>query len=99
MKAKLKIIEIAFFRGASQPAKVEFDSDKNVTMIYGENGSGKSSVVDAFDFLCGRNFGSLRDRSGADTDFLTSILGRPEQVRVKLTAEAGSWEATFKPKS
>jgi energy-coupling factor transporter ATP-binding protein EcfA2 len=65
-------------------------------MIYGENGSGKSSVVDAFDFLCEQDYGSLNDRKGADKDLLTSINGKSDQLRVKLTTDTGTWEASFK---
>jgi energy-coupling factor transporter ATP-binding protein EcfA2 len=96
-KTKLKSIDLTFFRGATLPVKIEFAPDKKVTMIYGENGCGKSSVVDAFDFLCERDYGSLNDRKGADKDLLTSITGKSEQLRVKLETEAGTWEALFKP--
>jgi energy-coupling factor transporter ATP-binding protein EcfA2 len=98
-KTKLKSIELTYFRGATLPIKIEFAPDKKVTMIYGENGCGKSSVVDAFDFLCEQDYGSLNDRKGADKDLLTSITGKSTQLRVKLTTEAGVWEASFKPGS
>jgi energy-coupling factor transporter ATP-binding protein EcfA2 len=96
-KTKLKNLELTFFRGATLPIKVEFAHDKKVTMIYGENGCGKSSIVDAFEFLCVRNFGSLNDRKGADIDLVTSITGKPDELRVKLTTDSGTWIAQFKP--
>lgn len=95
-KSKIKSIELAAFRGATQPVRVDFSPEKRVTMIYGENGSGKSSVVDAFDFLCSKEFGSLSDRKGADKDLLSSITGKSDHVRVRLTTEEGAWEASFK---
>lgn len=98
-KPKLKSIELTYFRGATLPVKIDFAPDKKVTMIYGENGCGKSSVVDAFDFLCEQDFGSLNDRKGADKDLLTSITGTSDQLRVKLTADVGTWEAQLKPGS
>lgn len=98
-KTKLKSIELTYFRGATLPVKIEFAPDKKVTMIYGENGCGKSSVVDAFDFLCEQDYGSLNDRKGADKDLLTSITGKSDQLRVKLTTDLGVWEALFKPGS
>lgn len=94
---KLKSIELKYFRGATRPVKIEFVPDKKVTMIYGENGCGKSSVVDAFDFLCQQDFGSLNDRKGADKDLLTSITGNSDYLRVKLTTDTGAWEAQLKP--
>ncbi len=96
---KLKSIELVSFRGASQQVTVEFAPDKKVTMIYGENGSGKSSIVDGFAFICERSFGSLNDRKGASTDLLTSIAGKPELLRVKLATETGTWEGAFKPRT
>jgi energy-coupling factor transporter ATP-binding protein EcfA2 len=98
-KTKLKSIELTYFRGATLPVKIEFAPEKKVTMIYGENGCGKSSVVDAFDFLCEQDFGSLNDRKGADKDLLTSITGSSDQLRVKLTTDGGAWEAELKPGS
>lgn len=98
-KTKLKSIELIYFRGATLPVKIEFAPEKKVTMIYGENGCGKSSVVDAFDFLCEQDFGSLNDRKGADKDLLTSITGNSDQLRVKLTMDVGVWEAQLKPGS
>ncbi len=98
-KSKLKSIELTYFRGATLPVKIAFAPDKKVTMIYGENGSGKSSIVDAFDFLCQQDYGSLNDRKGADKDLLTSITGKSDQVQVKLTTDTGAWEALFKPGS
>jgi ABC-type transport system involved in cytochrome c biogenesis ATPase subunit len=95
-RTKLKSIELTYFRGATQPVTIEFDPDKKVTMIYGENGSGKSSVVDGFDFLCRRDYGSLNDRKGADKDLLTAITGNIEQLGVCLTTHAGRWKANFK---
>lgn len=98
-KTKLKSIELTYFRGATLPVKIEFAPDKKVTMIYGENGCGKSSIVDAFDFLCEQDYGSLNDRKGADKDLLTAITGKSNQLRVKLTTDVGAWEASFKPSS
>jgi energy-coupling factor transporter ATP-binding protein EcfA2 len=95
-KTNLKSIELSYFRGATLPVKIEFAPDKKVTLIYGENGSGKSSVVDAFDFLCEQDYGSLNDRKGADKDLLTSITSKSDQLRVKLTTDKGAWEASFK---
>lgn len=98
-KTKLKSIELTYFRGATLPVKIEFDPDKRVTMIYGENGCGKSSIVDAFDFLCQRDYGSLNDRKGADKDLLTAITGKIGQLCVNLTTDARTWEAKFKASS
>lgn len=94
-KIKLKQLGLLYFRGASLPTTIEFEPDKKITMIFGENGTGKSSIVDAFSFLCEQKFGSLEEHSGADYKCVTSICGNPEQLRVELTTTAGSWQAGF----
>jgi energy-coupling factor transporter ATP-binding protein EcfA2 len=95
-KTKLQALELAHFRGATQPTRIGFDSEKKVTMIFGENGTGKSSIVDGFSFVCEQDIGSLGDRSGADRDLATSITGSDPLVRVTLTTDSGSWAASFK---
>ena len=98
-KTKLNKIELSVFRGATKPVAIEFSPDKKLTMIFGENGTGKSSIVDAFDFICAQNFGSLEDRSGADKDLLASIPGKLEDLRVRLVTQRGEWSAACKGKS
>lgn len=90
---KLETLGLAYFRGASRPTTIEFDPSKKITMIFGENGSGKSSIVDAFSFLCDSDFGSLNDRSGVDKKFVTSTTGKPDQLRVTLDTSNGRWVA------
>jgi len=49
---KLKCLEISGFRGIRKDISMDFDSSKSV-LIYGDNGSGKSSIADAFEwFYC-----------------------------------------------
>lgn len=98
-KTKLKLVELTFFRGASNATPIEFDPEKKITMIFGENGTGKSSIVDAFSFLCERKLGSIEDRSGAERKYITSVRGKPEQLSVKLVTSKGTWKAAFKPKT
>ncbi|MCI0722981.1 MAG: ATP-binding protein, partial [Acidobacteria bacterium] len=95
MSTKLRQLALSCFRGATQAVKIDFDPDKKITMIFGENGTGKSSIVDAFSFLCEQSFGSLEDRSGADKKHIASILGRPDDLRVVLTTTTGTWKASY----
>jgi DNA repair exonuclease SbcCD ATPase subunit len=44
---KLLKLGIRSFRGATQPVVIDFDTDKKITMIFGENGNGKSTIADA----------------------------------------------------
>ena len=94
-KTKLKQLILTSFRGATHPVNIEFDPEKKVTLIFGENGTGKSSIVDAFSFLCEGKLGSLEERSGAENKHITSISSKPAQLRVKLTTAKGVWEATL----
>lgn len=60
---KIAAVHLDGFRGATRRVSVEFDPGKPVSVLFGENGSGKSSVVDAIDFACNKNFGSLEAKS------------------------------------
>ena len=60
---KLAAVHLEGFRGATRRISVKFDPSKPVSVLFGENGTGKSSVVDAIDFACNQNFGSLVAKS------------------------------------
>jgi len=49
MPDRIKSLRIESFRGATQPLELKFDSGKPVILIFGENGSGKSTIVDALE--------------------------------------------------
>lgn len=87
MVAQLKIehLRLKAFRGATHEVLIPFDPSKRVTMIFGENGTGKSTIVDGLTYLCDGTFGSLADRSGAKKfEFLTSISSLAKDVLVEL---------------
>jgi energy-coupling factor transporter ATP-binding protein EcfA2 len=92
---KLESIELEVFRGATKPLVVNFDPERHITMIFGENGCGKSTIVDGFGFVGRRDLGSLTDHPGVDENFVTSLGGDSAKTRVKLKTSAGSWEATL----
>jgi energy-coupling factor transporter ATP-binding protein EcfA2 len=92
---KLESIELDVFRGATKPLVINFDPERHITMIFGENGCGKSTIVDGFGFVGRRDFGSLTDHPGVDENFVTSLGGDSTKTRVKLKTAAGSWEATL----
>jgi hypothetical protein len=46
---RIETIELSWFRGAADPIKLE--SNSKSVVIYGENGSGKSSFVDAVEYM------------------------------------------------
>jgi len=49
MPDRIKQLKIEGFRGATQPLELEFDEKKSVVLIFGENGTGKSTIVDAIE--------------------------------------------------
>lgn len=51
------------FRGASRPFSVVFDTKQSLSVLYGENGSGKTTVSDAFEFVIDGTSGSLEGKS------------------------------------
>lgn len=92
---KLLKLEINAFRGATRPFVLDFDSGKKLTMIFGENGTGKSTIADAFTCLCTNSLGSIQDRSGHEKKFLASALSHHSDVSISLTTDQGSFSATF----
>ena len=63
MPVKVSKISMQGFRGATAPVEIPLDTEKPVIMVFGENGTGKSTIADAFDFVCNCGLGSLEDRS------------------------------------
>jgi hypothetical protein len=85
----LKRIEFKKLKGATNdiPVVIDFDNKKPVAMIYGENGTGKSSIIDAFDFVCNEQIGSFDDisfGSGKKIRYCPAINADKEDVEVKL---------------
>ncbi|QCI80250.1 hypothetical protein E6W36_14280 [Hankyongella ginsenosidimutans] len=57
--APLKSLSIAAFRGSSATFTLPFEKGKKLTLIYGENGTGKTTICDAFEFLAHERVSSL----------------------------------------
>jgi energy-coupling factor transporter ATP-binding protein EcfA2 len=60
--ATLKSITLTAFRGSAGTFKLDFEKSRKLTLIYGENGTGKTTICDAFEFLAFGRIGSLEDR-------------------------------------
>ena len=86
---KLNKLYIKNFRGASQPLILEFDAAKKITMLFGENGMGKSTLADALVCLCTDKLGSISDKSSIDKDFIRTLGTTPSQVELSLETSLG----------
>lgn len=86
-------LEIDALRGATKPFALTFEKGKKITILYGENGSGKSTICDALEFLGKGNVGSLDNRGlGKTGSFWHSTGRRPDELSVTLSTSSGKWE-------
>src|SRR5262245_3191855 len=94
MNKRIERVTLTRFRGATSRTEVVFDPRKPITFIFGENGSGKSSIVDAIDFVCNQAPGSLADRSSTrPKDHLPAIGFQAKDVKVELVCGSRTWSA------
>jgi energy-coupling factor transporter ATP-binding protein EcfA2 len=85
-------ITLQHFRGATTRTELIFDPQKPIVMIFGENGTGKSTVVDAIDMVFNQSAGSLADRpSTSARQHLPAIGLGPGDVRVEITWAGQTW--------
>nr|MBA2669337.1 hypothetical protein [Gemmatimonadota bacterium] len=81
----LKKLTVAHLRGAVAPFSLSFEKGKKLTIVYGENGSGKSTVCDALEFLGNGSVGSLDGRGLGRTERYWPSVGKaPADVIVTL---------------
>jgi energy-coupling factor transporter ATP-binding protein EcfA2 len=76
--AALKSLTLTSFRGSAGTFKLDFEKGKKLTLIYGENGTGKTTICDAFEFLASERIGSLEDRGmGKGLEKFWPTAGKP----------------------
>lgn len=89
-------VELDCFRGATQASSLAFDPQKDLTILFGENGSGKSTILDAIDVVCNGTVGSLADISVGQgpAKYLASIGSKKGQMKAIVHSGKDSWCAT-----
>jgi len=76
--AALKSLKLTAFRGSASTFTLDFEKGKKLTLIYGENGTGKTTICDAFEFLAFERIGSLEDRGmGKGLERFWPTAGKP----------------------
>jgi DNA repair exonuclease SbcCD ATPase subunit len=98
MANKIKQLVIEGFRGASRPFLLDFDENKPVTLIFGENGTGKSTLVDAVECIA-KGTTSFKDNwklgQGQRKDgFIPTIGRKPDEVSLGIQYGGMPFKAT-----
>ncbi len=93
----LKTLTIEHLRGAVRPFLLEFEAAKNLTLVYGENGTGKSTICDALELIGRGTVGSLEHRGlGSNVQrYWPSINKRASDISVTLATQSGECRAVI----
>lgn len=93
---RIERLTLKHFRGSCGTVTLEFARDKNIVLLFGENGTGKSTIVDALDFVCNGEFGSVRDRSGTTPRaHVVSVDALSKDLEVELVYGGQTWRANL----
>lgn len=90
---RLNNLELDAFRGATVPVTIHFNPEKKITMIFAENGNGKSTISDALTCLLTEEVGSIGDKSETDLKYLKSVGKDP--AKITLNTSSGAFSATI----
>lgn len=94
--ARIERLVVENYRGASTRLQLNFDTDKSIALVFGENGTGKTTIVDALDAIGNCSKGSLEDKSSTRArDHLPTIGRKPADIRIELILGASTWNASL----
>jgi hypothetical protein len=97
MPRELNNLNIVGVRGATKPVDIPFNGNKGMSLIFGENGTGKTSIVDALDIVCNKKFGIVETMSGARHSHVPSVGCSGSASSVILSLSDGSnYSASFR---
>jgi len=94
MSKAIEKISLHHFRGATKPTELTFASGKVVVMIFGENGTGKTTLIDSIDLILNRTAGSLDGRTKTPGKHLASIGQASSSIAVEITCGGQKWEGS-----
>lgn len=77
-------IQIQNFRGISKEKKIKFSKNKRFVILIGENGTGKSSFVNAFEFLFKDDLGAIDFQMKDKKNAFIHKGSKPEDLNIKL---------------
>lgn len=91
-------LQLTGFRGSTTTFDLAFDPQKDLTMLFGENGSGKSTILDAIDVVCNGTVGCLDGVSvgPAAGKYLCTLGCQPASMQVVVSTAAESWTGTMR---
>jgi recombinational DNA repair ATPase RecF len=93
---RLKKLTITHLRGSVCCFSLPFEKGKSLTVVYGENGTGKTAICDGLEFLGKGTVGSLENRGLGKTERYWQSLGRnASDVSVSLETSEGSCTGTI----
>lgn len=90
----LRSLEIHALRGATKPFILEFETSKKIAILYGGNGTGKSTICDALELISSDAIGSLDGKGiGRTAPFWHSTGLEAKDLSVVVTTSKGEWTA------
>lgn len=95
MASRIEQLTLGRFRGATQPTTLHLDTNKPLVLIFGENGTGKTTIVDAIDLIANRSKGSISDRSSTGAADLASVGEQLSDVQVAISDGRTTWRANI----
>lgn len=98
MSKPITKIQMTGFRGAIGAFELDFDPKKDFTMLFGENGSGKSSILDAMDVVCRGTNGCLDGISVGQNPgkYLCALGCQPATLKVTVHSNGENWTGTMR---
>jgi DNA repair exonuclease SbcCD ATPase subunit len=92
-------LTIEAFRGANTPCELKINSKRDLTIVYGENGAGKTTISDALEFLFYGKSGSLEEKSlDGKTRLPALVHAKRKAADLKVTWEESNRIRTAKLK-